>query len=136
MKNTDYCIVWATCAHLAVGVWVGSSILQRLQRRPDPVRHGDAVAWQGDTVSLWDYCWGPGAFDNDIGWVSPTGQRQTLAHVGDADAELTLLPDGRFQACFYDETSGTRRPGTGKLQYLILTWRDLRSPPTKQVVYR
>jgi hypothetical protein len=99
-------------------------------RRTVPIPYGDKVAWQGDIVSVWDYCYGPGAHDNQIEWVGPTGERQKLTYVGDHDAELKLLPDGRLQAHFYDQNSRT----SGELQYVVLTWQDRHSAPTKQVV--
>jgi hypothetical protein len=126
-------IAWAACALVAGIVLVGSGLVAGCrERRTVPVQNGDTFVWQGGIVSVWDYSYDPGGYENHIEWVSRTGERQDLAYVGDHDAQLKLLPDGRLQARFYDENSRTTRPR--KLQYLILTWRDRQSPPTKQVV--
>ena len=130
-------VAWGLVVVLAVVVMGGTVVVFTWAitqpwgrvRRSVPVQDGDALIWQGGIVSVWDYDYDPGGYENHIEWVSPTGKRQHLAYVGDVPAELTLLPDGRLQAQFYDEKS--RR--TGKLRQYVLTWRDRRSTPSRKV---
>jgi hypothetical protein len=97
-------------------------------RRSVPLQNGDTVVWQGGSVSVWDYSYDPGGYENHIEWTGPNGKREQMAYVGDVDAELKLLPDGRLQASFYDENS---RRSAKHLRLIILTWRDRRTPPIK-----
>jgi hypothetical protein len=96
-------------------------------RRSVPTQEGSAVAWKGGTVSVWDYSYDPGGYENQIEWVSSGGNRAVLARIGDVPAGLEVLPDGRLEAQFYDDASRA----SGKLRLIVLTWRDRHVPPIR-----
>lgn len=88
-----------------------------------PVQNGDAVSWQGGTVSNWDYSvMNPGSYENAIEWIGPDGRRTRLVFVGDTEPSLCVLPDGRLQASF-----SARDPP----REVTLTWRRLGDRPTR-----
>jgi hypothetical protein len=95
--------------------------------RDSPVQFGDSVTWQGGVVSNWDYSYAPGNYENYIEWRGPDGGRRRLARVGDAEASLKKLPDGRLQAEFVDETTiRLARP-----KRITSTWKDKDTTPVR-----
>lgn len=116
---------------LLAGTWVlfvQFRLLGFPSRRSVPINNGDNIAWQGGSVSVWDYSYDFGGYDHQIEWVGPKGKRKVLAHVGDVPASLDVLPDGRLKASYYQ----SQNYDEGKrLRLIILTWRDRHSPPIK-----
>jgi hypothetical protein len=120
-------VAWGLVVVLAV---VGLLLTGCRSRRSVPIQNGDTVVWKGGSVSVWDYSYDFGGYDNQIEWASPSGKREVLARVGDSPVDLEVLLDGRLEAKHYNSYDGRTS------MVIILTWRDRHSPPIKVEVKR